>query len=816
MVGLVILVVLLVMYWYWKIPGYKKLKRWIANGVCCPATLQKYAAMPRLGRLWNTLVFSYKKHLKTKFNLAVSFYQVSSLLHSSYQVPFPYEYLHFMDQSKFLSVDVTKYAFPAASCIPDIGPISFATKLYSLGIVACVIYAGAWALIKSSAEKAWAQEALSWLCIVLFLLYPSFTTVFFDALKCRVIDGQPYVTADVSVLCTGEEYAPLLAVSWALVALWACGLPAIATGVLWPARSELCKGDSPAGFQKHLRTIYSPYKPSLWFFEMVEYTKKLLVVGIIPAISSSTGSYLAGAVAALLITNIHVALLLALTPFAHKADQLLSVVFNALLSIIILMSIMLKLSQGHLVLNIGYGLDPDTASGILIGANVLVVVMSVAGYCISTWQEGLFKTSQAKLKTSIEMPLLGILEEQGVLQPAPQWEWQEIDAQDAGTDRAEDQAVLHELGDSLGWPYSGVGLGASLDLGLPAGTTAGQIVRSLVAEKLQRMRQQFPSASHADLCDAMVTYSPHNWLCHKGHVQVQHGDTTKGSKYQGELAFGSHQDFHHGAVAVLGPIIGETSVLAAMVREVLEQGDENDRYNLWYLLFCTAVEQPEFKDSGQPRVDKESGKPQMLDDGHGGMRLADFTRQVNETLESSGSNNTVTDAGMLALRLYSVSTYASMNGALRAKGRELMEGALQNDRLRFQACIQSARRCLLSMQAIPRPHVETYRSVNGYLGGEFEKNDIGLDYAFISATTQKAEALKFSNGADLTVLFTIAYVGSCPGADISPISVYPGQKEVLFPPCTGFSLAIGDNERGQIAGKGAGHALVKVIPAAAR
>ena len=91
-----------------------------------------------------------------------------------------------------------------------------------------------------------------------------------------------------------------------------------------------------------------------------------------------------------------------------------------------------------------------------------------------------------------------------------------------------------------------------------------------------------------------------------------------------------------------------------------------------------------------------------------------------------------------------------------------------------------------------------------------------LRRAFISATTQKAEALKFSNGADLTVLFTIAYVGSCPGADISPISVYPGQKEVLFPPCTGFSLAIGDNERGQIAGKGAGHALVKVIPAAAR
>jgi predicted outer membrane repeat protein len=408
----VVLAILLVMYWYWKIPGCRKLKLWIARGVCCPVTLQKYAVMPRLGRLWNSLVFSYKTHWKTKFKLAVSFYQVSSLLHSSYQVPYPYEYLHFMDQTKYLSVDATKYAFPAASCIPEVGPISFATKLYSLGIVACVIYAGAWALIKSSGKKAWAQKALPWLSIVLFLLYPSLTTVFFDALKCRVIDGQPYVMADLSVMCTGEEYTPVHAVSWVLVVLWACGLPAIATGLLWPARSELREGDSPEGFQKHLKGLYSQYKPSWWFFEAVEYTKKLLLVGIIPAISSSEGSYLAGAVAALLITNMHVALLLALTPFANKADQFLAVGFNALLSITILLSILLKIDQVYLSLDIGNGLDPGTVSGFLIGSNVLVVVMSVGAYCISTWQDGLLKASHAMRVAEEESFNTGTLQEE--------------------------------------------------------------------------------------------------------------------------------------------------------------------------------------------------------------------------------------------------------------------------------------------------------------------------------------------------------------------------------------------------------------------
>ena len=120
------------------------------------------------------------------------------------------------------------------------------------------------------------------------------------------------------------------------------------------------------------------------------------------------------------------------------------------------------------------------------------------------------------------------------------------------------------------------------------------------------------------------------------------------------------------------------------------------------------------------------------------------------------------------------------------------------------------------MQAIPRAHVETYRCVTGYLGVEFEHNGIGMDFAFLSATTEKEEALKFAGSAERTVLFIVAYVGSCPDADISSISVYTGQKEVLFAPCTGLSLAPADGERGQISGEGVGRARVTVIPAAAR
>jgi uncharacterized membrane protein YgcG len=229
--------------------------------------------------------------------------------------------------------------------------------------------------------------------------------------------------------------------------------------------------------------------------------------------------------------------------------------------------------------------------------------------------------------------------------------------------------------------------------------------------------------------------------------------------------------------------------MGGIVRDVVEHGGSNDKFNLWYLLFCAAVAQPEYNKRGERKAD-------VFDDGHAGFRLADFTRLTNDRLERAGSKNRVTDAGVLALRLYSVSTFGPMNKALRDKGA----GRPAGGELRFRVCIQSARKCLLKMAAIPRPHADTFRGVTGYLAEEFESNAIGMDFAFISATTEREVAGKFIGDVAKSVLFEIAYISGCPGVDISELSVYPGQKEVLFPPCTGLSPALassgGDGDGG--------------------
>ena len=83
----------------------------------------------------------------------------------------------------------------------------------------------------------------------------------------------------------------------------------IVFGLLWPVRSELREmreGDQLPGFQQHLKDFYKPYRPAAWFFEVVEYAKKLLLIGIIPAIQGDV----MGAVIAMLVVNVHLTLLL--------------------------------------------------------------------------------------------------------------------------------------------------------------------------------------------------------------------------------------------------------------------------------------------------------------------------------------------------------------------------------------------------------------------------------------------------------------------------------------------------------------------------
>jgi hypothetical protein len=356
----------------------------------------------------------------------------------------------------------------------------------------------------------------------------------------------------------------------------------------------------------------------------------------------------------------------------------------------------------------------------------------------------------------------------------------------------------------------GLGMGPTLSVhGVPKFSTLGT-VRTLVLERLRIVRERFPKATENQLCDALVCYSPESRL-YGMEVRGAVGHTESSDKWQGELVYGNSTTFLDGSKHLLGEDVPDDDAMAAIIREVVEEGDKaSDRYSLWYFLLCAAVEQPNYKENGEIRK-----LEQAIDEGHGGMRLCDFTFVVNTKLEKCGARNRVTDARVLGVRLYTASTFRRINPALRVTGTSQTSLVVMNSppaSLKMRGCIQSARKCLIDMQSIKRPVANCVRGMKGFLAEQFIEDKLGMEFGFISASLDGAVGGSFATGSAIgsSVLFEIQHTPACPGTDVSVLSVFPGEQEVLFPPCTGLVLV--DDPGAVRTGKGAGHVRVKVTP----
>lgn len=409
---------------------------------------------------------------------------------------------------------------------------------------------------------------------------------------------------------------------------------------------------------------------------------------------------------------------------------------------------------------------------------------------------------------------------------------------------AADEAILQALSAGLEpfEPARPEAASAQSALGLPNCAQPLQVVRGLVLQRLERLRKWFPGAGEDELQAALLTYSPESALFHKGHVSEQKIADGHWKKFQGQLHYGSKkvfalldckrlvlthilvhlllfQNFMDGVKPILGEDIPEDDLMAAMVKEIMQQGKLEDRYNLWYVQYCAAVEQPNYDAAGMVRESSSTTnlpdrKPKVLDEGHGGKRLRDFTSEINAKLAEHGESERVTDARVLGLRLYTSSTFRQLNTALRDKGEGKTVGDMQ-----FRACAQSARRCLLTMMRYPASDTPTFRGVTGFLPDHFKKDEkMGMDFAFFSTSRDESVADEFAGEEELRhVIFEVAHTAACPGVELSLLSLYPGEREIVYPPCTGLSLMDSHSaSEGSSSGASAGQERVVITTATAR
>ena len=212
----------------------------------------------------------------TMVKLVFSFYQVVLLIQDIYDVPYPQLYLDFLKYFHFFVINMFQLA--RADCIEQ---LSYYDMVLILG--GCMVTAEVVALCcmavrdrAGGALSAKLKARLDWwsghILIGAYFFYSPVSAKLFATFNCRPIDGGNYLHEDYALDCDAPGHARVIAIVWVMVLTVAAGLPMIYFATLYNRRHNLEQ-------ESHFGFFIRDYVPSMWWWEVAECFKRLLLVG---------------------------------------------------------------------------------------------------------------------------------------------------------------------------------------------------------------------------------------------------------------------------------------------------------------------------------------------------------------------------------------------------------------------------------------------------------------------------------------------------------------------------------------------------------
>jgi len=217
-------------------------------------------------------------------------------------------------------------------------------------------------------------------------------------------------------------------------------------------------------------------------------------------------------------------------------------------------------------------------------------------------------------------------------------------------------------------------------------------------------------------------------------------------------------------ISIVQKILGNGGGIDAIVTEINAHGTEEDKKNVRTLLDGTYTNPPDSK-GALPTPEELVGQSKTID-------------ELMQTEQAKIAK--LQRANVFALRLYTTSTYASMNDPLRT------DPATKPHPLAVTTYYASEGiKKLLSVAGnLPNAHQsqDLWRGMKDMTISAAFMESGGTEFAFMSTSLARETAIDFAfSRAPMIVKFETPDFLSR-GANISWLSVYPGEGEVLFPP----------------------------------
>lgn len=218
------------------------------------------------------------------------------------------------------------------------------------------------------ALRAVKRKHLSAGLFIAFFIYPSVSFTIFQTFVCDTLDdGVRYLRADYSLTCSAEQHSYYLVYSIAMVFVYPIGIPFCFWRWISWHNEELQQEDRDTNEAlKPFQGIWSAYKPSRYFYEIVEFGRRITLTGVavfvIPGSSAQIAIVLLLAVVFLFISE-------SLSPFSKSIDMGLYRWGNGIVLGSMYVALLLKFDSSQE--------EDDTLSafaGVLVAANVFMAI----------------------------------------------------------------------------------------------------------------------------------------------------------------------------------------------------------------------------------------------------------------------------------------------------------------------------------------------------------------------------------------------------------------------------------------------------------
>lgn len=262
-------------------------------------------------------------------------------------VTYPDVYQVFLDGLDVFNFDLGWIL--SAGCVV---PIDFHDRLLlsTIGPIAVLLflaatYAAASRINGGDAEtlqRIW-NKHVSVVLLLTFFVYASVSSVLFQAFACETLDdGKNYLRADYRTLCDSAEHSAFQVYAGFMVVLYAAGIPAFYGVLLFRDRDILSRDranrvDSPR--VTSTSDLWSPYRPSVYYYEVIECARRIMLAGVVVFIYPNTAAQIA---ITLMMAFVFAMLSEGLTPYESRWDTWINRMGHAVVFVSMYVALLLK------------------------------------------------------------------------------------------------------------------------------------------------------------------------------------------------------------------------------------------------------------------------------------------------------------------------------------------------------------------------------------------------------------------------------------------------------------------------------------------